>query len=502
MVAITKTEVFSTSQLEQQPLVEYQIVHQNERRIRLSMPRLVDTVYADRLKFLVESLDYVSNVRINRAAKSIAIEFDCKVDVEKIATARQQVFAAIEQAQNLEIEESIAPLQEINYWQRIGLPVTTLGVALLASPLEVSIPFFVIGGLMVGAAVPIFQRAIAGIVDEGKCKVDVLDSLWITLQTLQGEYVAPALMLSLLETGEAVRDTTASTNKHETLELLHFSDCYASVASNGNYAALAQYLRTPIAHTQVGDYVKEVSDKLVVPTLFLSGSIFALTGNITGALAPLQLDFGTGIEIALPTTILAALTLLARRGVFVRNGKVLEVLARTDTIVFENTGTLTSATELQQQGLEVYVSDAARGMPEGHRLLAAQEVRRLRNQGKTVVYVGAETTDADVSVSFVKETDIQGKTDVAIVGNDLQTLIFAYNIAKQAMEIVYQNIALVAVPNISVVLAGVLLGLHPVAAVLINNCAALLAEMRGREFLSFERSEPSNKLLQGGHGGL
>ncbi len=66
---------------------------------------------------------------------------------------------------------------------------------------------------------------------------------------------------------------------------------------------------------------------------------------------------------------------------------------------------------------------------------------------------------------------------MVIVGNDLRQLIQAIEIAQQAMELVYQNIALVAVPNISVVIAGVFFGLNPVAAVLINNCAALIAEL-------------------------
>lgn len=468
MVTITQTETFSTSQLEKQTQ-QYQVVHQNERRIRLLVSRLVDPVYAERLKYLVESLDYVTEVRINRAAKSIAVEFDYQVDVEKIAIAQQQLFLAIEQGLNVEIQASIAPVQEINYWQRIGLPVTTLGLAILATPIEVSIPFLVMGGFMVGAAMPIFHRAIASIVDEGKCKVDVLDSLWITLNTLSGEYVAPALMLSLLESGEAVRDVTASANQQATF-----------VAQDENHAALVtHFLQTPTANTKVGDYVLDVSDKLVVPTLFLSGSIFALTGNINSALAPLQLDFGTGIQIALPTTILTALTSLAHAGVFIRNGLTLEILARTDTMIVDHTVTLTAATAtaLQKHLIQVYQQ-------------SDQEVSRLNNQNKTVAYVGNLTnteilTYADISVSFTHKTDLQEETsDIIIVGNDWQSLILAINIAKQTMEIVYQNIALVAIPNISVVIAGVFFGLHPVAAVLINNCAALLAEFRGKEFLN------------------
>ena len=500
MLVSTKTEPLSTSQVER---VNCQVVHRNERRIRVVVPRLgFDSAYARHLKDLVESVDYVTHVRINPAAKSIAVEYDYKVDQAKIAEAQQQVFEIIKLETYAEINELEVPVsvqQDVDYWQRLGLPITSLGVALLAGPLEVSMPFLVIAALIASAAVPIFSRAIAGVVDEGKYKVDLLDSLWITLHTLQGQYVAPALMVSLVEASEAVRDITARANQDQTLELLDSPN-------------RSVWVERDVTDTQVGNYVKEVSDKLVVPTLFLSGSIFALTGNINGALAPLQLDFGTGIGIAVPTTILAALSSLARSGVFIRSGRALEALARTDTVVFGKTGTLTEAigkqsadviATLKNRGIEIHLltgdnQQAVQAvatqlginpnnaydsdLPENK----IEIVRRLHSEGKVVAYLGEELsdtesfTDADVSISFAKESDIESETaDVVIVGNDLRQLIQAIDIAKQSMDLVYQSIALVAVPNISVVIAGIFFGLNPVTAVLINNCAALIAELNG-----------------------
>lgn len=713
MLISTKTETFSTSQVER---VKCQVVHRNERRIRVVVPRLAfDSAYAEALKDLVESVDYVTHVRINPAAKSIAVEYDYGVDKAKIAKAQQQVFEIIEQKTYVEIKELEVPAlsqQDVDYWQRLGLPVTSLSVALLAGSLEVSMPFLVIAGLIASAAVPIFSRAIAGVVDEGKYNVDILDSLWITLHTLQGQYVAPALMVSLVEASEAVRDITARANQDQTLELLDSPDRFAWVERHGEeqqipltevqkgdkvivypgdmipvdgsilqgtglieehnligvtpvkclegqqvYAStlvvqgklsivaertgkdtraalVSQFLQAPVTDTQVGNYVKEISDRLVVPTLFLSGSIFALTGNINGALAPLQLDFGTGIGIAVPTTILAALSSLARSGVFIRSGRALEALARTDTVVFGKTGVLTEAqatvvgiqttdetistnvvltlaasaeqelyhpvaraiirhaaensvlvreceapeyqvgmgittsidgqkilvgsdrflqregidlvpiykqypnlktdthslvfvakngdllgvilldnpirkesadviATLKNQGIETHVvtgdhQQAVRSVatqlginPNNVYDSALPEnkidiVRRLRNEGKIIAYLGEGLSDtesfadADVSISFAQRTDIESETaDVVIVGDDLRQLIQAINIAKQAMDLIYQNIALVAVPNISVVIAGVFFGLNPLAAVLINNCAALIAELNG-----------------------
>jgi cation transport ATPase len=465
--------------------MNYQVVHITTGRCRIRVPQVAsDSEYVANLKWLVESLDFVTSVRINSAASSLIVSFD--TCVVSSATAQEELFTCIQQASIAEIplkppltEHEVEP--QVNTWERLGLPVISLGIALLAGPLELSIPFLVVGGLVAGAGVPIFSRAIAGIVDERKFKVDVLDSLWITLQTLQGQYVAPALMINLMESAEALRDMTARANERQTLKLLDLPDGYAWVERDEFQN------RLPLADTQVGDKVQEVADRLVVPTLFLSGGIFALTGNISPALAPLQLDFGTGIGIAVPTTILAALTYAARNGVYIRDGRALEVLARLDTVVFGLTGTLTEAIAtsvsgaLNEQGIKNYL------LTSDNQQAFNEVVRGLHNDGKTVAYVGDRSSntealaDADVSVCLAKGTEIERvSADVVLTGNDLTGLIHGISIAKQAMEIVYQNIALVAVPNITVVTAGVLFGLHPVWAVIINNCAALIAELNGR----------------------
>lgn len=73
MLVTTTIETFSTIQLEQ---VEYQVVHQNARRIRLVIPHLaVNQAYARHLKYLV-ALECVTQVRINPVASSIAVEYD------------------------------------------------------------------------------------------------------------------------------------------------------------------------------------------------------------------------------------------------------------------------------------------------------------------------------------------------------------------------------------------------------------------------------------------
>jgi P-type E1-E2 ATPase len=111
-------------------------------------------------------------------------------------------------------------------------------------------------------------------------------------------------------------------------------------------------------------------------------------------------------------------------------------------------------------------------------------VCRLQDQEKIIAFIGEGINDAaalahaDVSISFAGGSDLARETaDVVLMDDDLRGLTQAIDIAKQAMEIVYQNTALVAIPNISVVLAGILFALDPILGVVISNGSAILAEL-------------------------
>ncbi len=97
----------------------------------------------------------------------------------------------------------------------------------------------------------------------------------------------------------------------------------------------------PVHDTRIENYAANIADQAVVPTLILSGLVFAFTRNFARAASVLTLDFATGIRVSVPTTVLAALTYAARRGILIRSGRALEKLAQVDAVVFDKTGTLT-----------------------------------------------------------------------------------------------------------------------------------------------------------------
>ncbi len=120
---------------------------------------------------------------------------------------------------------------------------------------------------------------------------------------------------------------------------------YILTERTGNDTRAGQSIKlmqqAPVHDTRMENYAAKIAQKAVMPTLLLSGAVFAATRNPSRAASILTLDFATGIRVSVPTTVLAALTYAARRGVLIRSGRALEQLAEVDTIVFDKTGTLT-----------------------------------------------------------------------------------------------------------------------------------------------------------------
>ncbi|MDR2053962.1 MAG: heavy metal translocating P-type ATPase [Treponema sp.] len=82
----------------------------------------------------------------------------------------------------------------------------------------------------------------------------------------------------------------------------------------------------------------------IVPFSFAGAALaFALTGNITKAIAFLLVDYSCAIKLAMPIAVLSAMREAAQRRIFVKGGKFLEALATADTVIFDKTGTLTEA---------------------------------------------------------------------------------------------------------------------------------------------------------------
>jgi Cu2+-exporting ATPase len=97
----------------------------------------------------------------------------------------------------------------------------------------------------------------------------------------------------------------------------------------------------PIGDTRMQNHAERFADRLVIPTLGLAVGTAAVTADFQRFLSLVIVDFGTGIRVAAPTSVLSSITYAARSGIIIKSGSHMERLAEVDTVVFDKTGTLT-----------------------------------------------------------------------------------------------------------------------------------------------------------------
>jgi Cu2+-exporting ATPase len=115
-----------------------------------------------------------------------------------------------------------------------------------------------------------------------------------------------------------------------------------SATTAGQIAQLVE--SAPSGDTRMQNHAERFADRLVVPTLALAAGTAGVTTDFNRFLSLVIIDYGTGIRVAAPTSVLASMTHAARSGILIKSGGHMERLATIDTIVFDKTGTLTYGT--------------------------------------------------------------------------------------------------------------------------------------------------------------
>ena len=184
-----------------------------------------------------------------------------------------------------------------------------------------------------------------------------------------------------------------------------------------------------------------------LPALLLAGALtYYFTGNWLRTVAVLIVACPCALILATPTAMVAAIGGLARRGILVRGGAVLQVAARVDSVVFDKTGTVTEGRfeilkiiALDRSADELLALAAAAERASDHALarVIVQEARRRSLAvpeagdacvlpgrgvesmvGSRMVRVGTEAFLAGHGVAYAEsireEADRAGATAVAI----------------------------------------------------------------------------------------
>lgn len=198
--------------------IAYCLVHKIPGRVRFRIPLLArDSHYAQRLQDLLESDSRIIKVRVNCAAASIAIEY-------QLSDANADLITAY-LARMLPVARTSQPLktkkQPVETSEDGGLKFPVFATVLALLGLGLPIPPAMIAASVALAAVPIAKRAYASITQEQKLNIDCLDLMAIALTSSQGNLLTPALVMTLHEIGDMIRDRTARVTENNAADLLN-----------------------------------------------------------------------------------------------------------------------------------------------------------------------------------------------------------------------------------------------------------------------------------------
>lgn len=265
------------------PKVAYSVVHAIRGRVRFRVMRLRhDTDYVQRLEALLQADSLITDIRINPAAASLVVTY--KHSQISDAKMRSHLICLILTASNPAIVLSPAhkSTDRENSWSNIQLSVVATSLAVLGGPLGLPIPSLMIAASIAWATLPVFHRALAGITTERKLTIDFLDLMAIAITTLQGNFLTPSLMLSLIEIGENIRDRTARSSQLQTLDLLNSLGQFVWVERNGEKQQI------PITQVQHGDTVIVYpGEQVPVDGCILGGKALLDEQKLTGESLPI-----------------------------------------------------------------------------------------------------------------------------------------------------------------------------------------------------------------------
>lgn len=191
--------------------------------------------------------------------------------------------------------------------------------------------------------------------------------------------------------------------------------------------------------TQTQATVVQTAEQLLPPTLLGSSLIWLVTGSLAAGLPLLQLDFATPLRVVLPLAVHQG---LVQTGL--SDGATLETLAHLRHLTVE----------------PALAGDAL--------------VQALNQRGVSVTVAYAPLTPG----AFLNSEGHTWKLTLAsgqIIYLQPKQLIHTLDCAQATINQLYQAIAIVTVPNLAVVAAGLFWGLHPIQAVSINTLATLVA---------------------------
>jgi len=285
------------------PLYVEEVLHHSRGRLRLRLSPAALEAKGEREApaARLRSLRGVREVRVNRWAGCCVLllaeddadrplEWLRRLPPDLIALAAVRADEPMSATTGLleataEQASEASPDEERFVPSRVVLPVSSLVLALLTAPL--GLPPLAVAAFLLLAARLTFQRAWQGVRVERKINVDALDALAVTLHSLEGFLVGPALMITMIEGGEAVRDATQRIAHSSNRDLLASLRTDVRLLIDGAEVIVSSLSLKP------GDRIALFpGDQIPVDGLILSGEGSLDVVKLTGESVPRHAEVG------------------------------------------------------------------------------------------------------------------------------------------------------------------------------------------------------------------
>ena len=159
-----------------------------------------------------------------------------------------------------------------------------------------------------------------------------------------------------IEKGEAIIDQSAITGEYMPVTKKAGEEVFAgTLLKSGNVTVKAEKVgddRTAsriiklvedaaFNKADIQSYADTFSAQLIPLNFLLAGIVYVSTKNLQKALSMLVIDYSCGIRLSTATAFSASINTAAKNGILIKGSNYLEELSRSDTVIFDKTGTIT-----------------------------------------------------------------------------------------------------------------------------------------------------------------
>ena len=159
-----------------------------------------------------------------------------------------------------------------------------------------------------------------------------------------------------IEKGEAIIDQSAITGEYMPVTKKAGKEVFAgTLLKSGNITVKAEKVgddRTAsriiklvedaaFNKADIQSYADTFSAQLIPLNFLLAGIVYVSTRNLQKALSMLVIDYSCGIRLSTATAFSASINTAAKNGILIKGSNYLEELSKSDTVIFDKTGTIT-----------------------------------------------------------------------------------------------------------------------------------------------------------------